>query len=79
MVLIKSFISLFKIHKVNPSPALATPFPLIFLSNLFIAFEAKLFTNPGNLPLAKGISIICYCFFYLKLPNQEPKYPFELF
>ena len=35
MMLIISFISLFKINKVNPFPALAAPF-LLFFSNLFI-------------------------------------------
>ena len=56
MILIISFISSFEISKVNPFPALTAPFPLIFLSNLFIAFEAKLLTNPGQLSLAKGIA-----------------------
>ena len=55
MILIISFISSFKINKVNP--ALAAPFPLIFLSNLFIAFEVKLLTNPGELSLGKGTAI----------------------
>ena len=27
-------------NKVNPSPALTVPFPLIFLPNLFTAFKA---------------------------------------
>ena len=40
-------------NKVNPFPALIAPFPLIFLSNLFVAFEAKLLTNPGKLSLGK--------------------------
>ena len=40
-------------NKVSPFPALIAPFPLIFLSNLFIAFEAKLLTNPGKLSLGK--------------------------
>ena len=55
MILIILFISSFKINKVNP--ALAAPFPLIFLSNLFIAFEVKLLTNPGELSLDKGTAI----------------------
>ena len=55
MILIILFISSFKINKVNP--ALAAPFPLIFLSNLFIAFEVKLLTNPGELSLGKGTAI----------------------
>ena len=48
-ILIISCISSFEINKVNPFPALTAPFPLILLSNLFIAFEAKLLTNPGKL------------------------------
>ena len=74
IILIISFISLFEINKVNPFPALTTPFPLTFLSNLFIAFEAKLLTNPGKLCLDKGIAIFVSAFFP-KLPNQEPKDP----
>ena len=53
MILIVSFISLFEINKVNPFPSLTGPFPLLFLSNLFVAFEVKLLTNPGKLSLAK--------------------------
>ena len=74
MVLIISFISSLEINKVNPFPALTAHFPLIFLSNLFIAFEIKLLTNPGKLSLAKGIAIFVSAFFP-KLPNQEPKDP----
>ena len=47
MILIKSFISLFEMNNVNPFPALKAPFPLIFISNLFIAFEVRLLTNAG--------------------------------
>ena len=46
----------------------------MFDSNLFIAFEAKLFTNPGKLSLAKGRAIFVSAFFP-KLPNQERRYP----
>ena len=53
MILIVSFISSFEINKINPFPALTALFPIIFLSNLFIAFEAKLLANPGKLSLAK--------------------------
>ena len=74
MILIISFISSFEINKVNPFPAPTALFPLIFLSNLFIAFEVKLLTNPGKLSLAKGIAIFVSAFFP-KLPNQEPKDP----
>ena len=63
-----------RLNKVNPFPALTAPFPLIILSNLFIAFEVRLLTNPGKLSLAKGIPI-CVSGFFPKLPNQEPKDP----
>ena len=56
IILIISFISSFEITKVNPFSALTAPFPLMSLSNLFIAFEVKLLTNPGTLSLAKGIT-----------------------
>ena len=72
--LIIYIISSFEINKGNPFPALTSPFPLIFLSNLFIVFEAKFFTNPGELSLAKGITIFASDFFP-KSPNQEPKDP----
>ena len=52
-----------EINKVNPFPALTAPFPLIFLSNLFIAFKGKLHTNLGKLSLAKGIAIFVSAFF----------------
>ena len=55
--------SSFKINKVNPFPALTGPFPLIFLLNLFIAFEVKLLTNTGKLYLAKGIATFVRAFF----------------
>ena len=64
------FISSFEINKVNPFLALITPFSLIFLSNLFIAFEVKLLANPGKLCLGKGIATFVGAFF-LKLPNQN--------
>ena len=50
--------------KVNPFPALTSPFPLIFLSNLFIAFEVKVLTYPGILSLAKGIAMLVCAFFF---------------
>ena len=52
MILIFSFISSFEI----PFFALATHLPLIFLSNFFIAVEAKYATNPGKLSPAKGVA-----------------------
>ena len=72
MILIMLFIASFEINKVNPFCALTVPVPLIFLSNLFIAFEAKLLTNPGKLSPAKGIATFVSAF-VPKLPNQEPK------
>ena len=56
MISIRSFISSFEINKVNPIPALTVPSPRMFLSNLFISFEAKLITNAGKLSLAKGVA-----------------------
>ena len=46
MVLI-IFISSFEINNASPFLALIAPFSLIFLSNLFMAFEVKLITNRG--------------------------------
>ena len=66
------FISSFKIYKVNPFPALAAPFPFIFLSNVFIAVKVKLLTNPNQLSLAKGIATFVSAFFPI-LANQELK------
>ena len=74
MILIISFIFSLEIKKVNPFPALTAPLPLIFFSNLFIAFEGKLLTYPSKLCLAKEIAIFSGAFFP-KLPNQEPKDP----
>ena len=69
MTLIISFISSFEINKVNPFLAMTALFRLIFLSNLFIAFEVKLLTNSGKLSLAKGITMFVSAFFS-KLPYQ---------
>ena len=70
IISIISFIASFKINKVNPFPALTAPFPLNFLSNIFIAFEVKLLTNPDKLSLAKGVALLVRVF-SPKLPNQE--------
>ena len=75
-IILMSFISSFKMNKVNSFPALTAPFPLIFLSNSFIAFEVKLLTNPGKLSLPIGIAIFATAFFP-KLPKQEPKDPHD--
>ena len=72
MNLIILYIFPFEINKVNHFPALTDPFPLIFLSNLFIAFEVKLLPHPGKLTLAKGIATFVSAFFP-KLLNQEAK------
>ena len=72
--MILSFISSFEINKVNPFLALTTLSQLIFLLNLFIAFEVKLLTNPGKLYLAKEIAISVSAF-VPKLPNKDPKDP----
>ena len=53
--------SSFKINKVNPFCALRYQF--IFLSNLFVAFEVRLLTNPGKLSLAKEVAIFISTFF----------------
>ena len=65
MILLISFISSFEINKVNPFPALTGPFPLIFLSNVFIEFEGELLTNLGKLSLVKGKARSVTTFFYL--------------
>ena len=70
IILILSFIFSFKTNKVNPFPAQTAPFSLIFLSNLFIAFEVKLVTNPGKLFLTKEIAI---CLLVLSFLNYVTK------
>ena len=69
MILIKSFISSFEINKVNLFPGFIAPFTFFF-SNLFIAFETKLLTNPGK--LANGIATFVSAFL-LKWANQKSK------
>ena len=75
-ILIILFISSFKINTVNLFPALTVLFPLIFLSNLFIALEIKFVTNRGKLSVAKGIAIFASAFFP-KLASRESKDPRE--
>ena len=53
----------FILDKVNPVPVLTSPDPPIFLTNLFIALEIKLLTNPGKLSPARGISTFASAFF----------------
>ena len=74
MILIISFISSFEINKVNPFSVLTAPFPFMFLSTLFIAFEAKLLTNTDKLSLAKEI-VRSVSAFLAKFPKEEPKDP----
>ena len=71
-ILIILFISSFKINTVNLFPALTVLFPLIFLSNLFIALEIKFVTNRGKLSIVKGIAIFASAFFP-KLASRESK------
>ena len=78
MILIISFIPPFEINKVNPFPALSFPFPLIFLSGLFIAFEAKLLTNPGKLSLAKEIVLFVSVLFPNYLTKNQKSHQIEL-
>ena len=73
MILTISFISSFEINKISSFPGLTAPFPLISLSNLFIAFEVKLLTNQGKLSLAKEITTFVSVFFFSKFANQELK------
>ena len=75
MILTTLVISSFEINKANPFPALTAPFPFIFLSYLFIAFEVKMLTNPGKLSLAKGIAIFVSDF----LTKNQKVHLFELF
>ena len=72
MNLIIPFISSFKLIKINSFHVLIAPCPIIFLSNLYTAFEGKLFPSPGKLSVVKAIiaSIITNL---PKLHNQEPK------
>ena len=70
MNLIIPSISSFKVIKINSFHVLTALFPIVFLSNLYTAFEGKLFTSPGKLYLAKGIVASTNL---PKLHNQEPK------
>ena len=63
MILVKLLISLFETNNVNAFPALTDTFPIMFLSNLFIAVEVKLLAGPSELSLAKGIAMFVSTFF----------------
>ena len=71
MILIISFPSSFEINKTKLFPVLTAPFPLIVVSNIFIAFEAKLLTNPRKFPLAKGIAKSVSAFFLRYLTKNQ--------
>ena len=58
---------------------LAGPFPLIFLSNLFIVLELKLPTNPGKLSLAKITATLVSTFFLNLLTKNKKINLIELF
>ena len=79
MILLKWFIASIEINKINRFPVLTGPFPLIFLSNLFIASEAKLLINPGKLSLAKGMTKSVITFYLHYLIYYEETYLSELF
>ena len=79
IILIISFISSFEINKVTPFSALAAPFPPIFLSNIFVAYEVRLLTYPGKLYLAKGIEIFLVFSFLNYLTKNQKIQLIELF
>ena len=68
MIFIISFISSFKINKVNPFTALTAPSGLIFPSNLSSALIGKLLANQDKLSVAKGFARPVITF-SSKLPN----------
>ena len=55
---------------LNPSSVLTVLFPLISLSNLFMACQVILLTNAAQLSLVKETAT-----FLPKLLNQEPRHP----
>ena len=73
------YISSLKISKVNLIPALTAHFRLIFLSNLFIAFKVKFFTNPDKLPRAIGIATFLVLSFLNYLNKNQKIHLIELF
>ena len=74
-----SFISSLEINNINLFSGLTAPFPLIFLSNLFIVFEAKLLLNPAKLSLVKGIAILLVLSFLNYLTKNKKIHLIELF
>ena len=76
MMLIIPLTSSLEINKVNLFPAWTSHLPLISISNLFIAFiafEAKLLTNPDKLSLAKGIATFASVFSCLNYLTKNQK------
>ena len=68
-----SLMCLVEINEVNCLFSLIASFLLIFLSNLFIAFEVRYLTNSSKLSLAKGIVTCASAFFPLNLTAKIQK------
>ena len=66
-------------NKLNLFSALTAPFPLIFLSNLFIELEVKLVTNPAKLSVDKGLAIFFNVFSLNYLTKNHKIHMIELF
>ena len=77
MILIILFIFSTEINKANLFPTLTVPFLLIFLINLFIAFEAKLRTNPCKLSLDKRTERSAITFYLNYLTYYEEAHLIE--
>ena len=76
LILMISFTSLFEINKANPFSTPTAPFLFIFLSNLFISFEAKSLTNPEKSEAKNKAGTI----FWINKKNFEyEELPHELF
>ena len=78
IIFIISSIPSFKIDKVNPFPTLTAPFPVIFLSNLFIVLEVELLTNPGKFSL-KELQYLSVLSFLTYLTKNQKIHLIELF
>ena len=66
-------------NTINPFPALTAPFALIFLSNVFIALEVKLLSNPGKWSPAKVSAIFVSVFFLNYLIKNQKIHLIEIF
>ena len=73
IIFIISLMCLVEINEVNCLFSLIASFLLIFLSNLFIAFEVRYLTNSSKLSLAKGIVTCASAFFPLNLTAKIQK------